>query len=431
MSRAPFQYPPRPPRGMTLVEVLMSMLVTGIGVLSVVTLLPLAFIRSVQATNLTNSTILRYNAESQIDGDLTDLAYIYPFWTPNTNYPANQIIVPSRSSINQGLANNHYFQAGAAAATSGGAEPIWVIGGPTTDGTETWTDLGALDHYVIDPIGALVSGSPTLGTNVPAGLPAGRQPIKRFGGAPNGGNLGSITAAALLATLPDSWIEQGRGPVTMTPPPTPSATFTGIDLSGVGFTSPVPPALDAVISRIVFLDAAGKNSQTRIVSGITTTTAGGVTSSTINWLPNDPLPSGYVPIQARVETNDRRYTWMLTVRRDSTGQASVDVTVFFRRPLVTDDEQVYSTSGADGVVVPFTVTYGGGLPKPFAKKGGFLFDISFGRWYRIINIVNDTGTQFDAYVDHQRPQSEAIVSPQFGVVFMRSVVDFYSVGKKT
>ena len=50
--------------GLTLVEVLMSLMVTGIGILGVIALLPLAFVRAVQATNLTNGTILRFNAES-------------------------------------------------------------------------------------------------------------------------------------------------------------------------------------------------------------------------------------------------------------------------------------------------------------------------------------------------------------------------------
>ena len=45
----------------------MSLMVTGIGILGVIALLPLAFVRAVQATNLTNGTILRYDTESMID----------------------------------------------------------------------------------------------------------------------------------------------------------------------------------------------------------------------------------------------------------------------------------------------------------------------------------------------------------------------------
>ncbi len=60
----------------------MSMLVAGIGILSVIVLLPLSFIRSVQATNLTNGTILRYNAECLSDFNQKLLLR----WQPNQVY---------------------------------------------------------------------------------------------------------------------------------------------------------------------------------------------------------------------------------------------------------------------------------------------------------------------------------------------------------
>ena len=53
--------------GLTLVEVLMSMIVTGIGVLGVIALLPLAFVRPCRRPISPTATILGYNAESMID----------------------------------------------------------------------------------------------------------------------------------------------------------------------------------------------------------------------------------------------------------------------------------------------------------------------------------------------------------------------------
>ena len=50
-------------RGATLVEVLMSLMVMGIGIVSVVTMFPIAALRSIQATQLTNAKMLRKNAE--------------------------------------------------------------------------------------------------------------------------------------------------------------------------------------------------------------------------------------------------------------------------------------------------------------------------------------------------------------------------------
>ncbi len=407
--------PPHARSGLTLVEVLMSMLVMSIGVLSIMALLPIAFIRSVQATNLTNGTILRYNAESMLQADPLDLAYIYPFWMPNTYYAANQYVIGWSTASG----NNHYFQVTAAGAgISGGTQPTWnTIGGNTTDGAVTWVDAGLHDHYVIDPMGTFVIGN-TLGTNPPAGLPANQQPIPRFGGAAGGGALGSLTAAAQLAMLPDSWVEQARAPVLSNT--TTSALLNGPDLSGVGFSSPAAAGSVILTSRVVLIDATGKVSQTRILTG--------VTSPTVSWAASDPLPAGFLPVQARVETQERRYTWMATVSRSSSGQASVYMTAFFHRPVVPNppDEQIYFASGAG---TQFTVVYGG-LTRPFAKKGSFLFDVSFARWYRIVDIVNDTGTQFTVVVDQQRPQTDSLASLTFGAVFMRGIVDVFPLGNE-
>ena len=199
-----------------------------------------------------------------------------------------------------------------------------------------------------------------------------------------------------------------------------TATITGPDLSGIGYSPPDAASNVTLTSRIVLFDATGKNSQTRIVMNIA--------SPTVTWSASDPLPGGFIPAQARVETLEQRYTWMLTVRRSTNGQANVDVTVFFRRPIVANpqDEQVYVASGRG---LQFTVQYGG-LTKPFAKKGGFLFDTSYAHWYRILDITNDTGTQFTVLVDGQRPQSETIAptgSNEFGAVFMRGVVDVFPI----
>ncbi len=79
------------PAGLTLVEVLMSMLVAAIGVMSVIVLLPLSFVRSVQATNLTNGTILRYNAESQIQQANLQSAVLSP-WQAGQGYQVGDAV---------------------------------------------------------------------------------------------------------------------------------------------------------------------------------------------------------------------------------------------------------------------------------------------------------------------------------------------------
>jgi hypothetical protein len=54
-----------------------------------------------------------------------------------------------------------------------------------------------------------------------------------------------------------------------------------------------------------------------------------------------------------------------------------------------------------------------------------VFDCYFGRWYRIVNVVNDptAANTLDVYVDQARPQTDVLTNLNFGVVFMRGVVD--------
>jgi prepilin-type N-terminal cleavage/methylation domain-containing protein len=54
------------PAGVTLTEVLMSLMIMSIGISSVMVLFPISVLRSAQSTQLTNAAILKYNAETQI-----------------------------------------------------------------------------------------------------------------------------------------------------------------------------------------------------------------------------------------------------------------------------------------------------------------------------------------------------------------------------
>ncbi len=55
--------------GVTLIEVLMSLMIMSIGVTSVMVLFPIAVLRSIQSTQLTNAAILKYNVEAQLRGN--------------------------------------------------------------------------------------------------------------------------------------------------------------------------------------------------------------------------------------------------------------------------------------------------------------------------------------------------------------------------
>jgi len=424
------RYSPNPRAGLTLVEVLMSMLVAGIGVLSVIVLLPLSFVRAIQAVNLTNGTILRYNGECLADANPS----LFLRWQANQTYAVGDTIVVSTAGSLSLTALNV-----TTAGTSGISPPLpWntTPAATTTDNTVVWTAAAANQYtsaiiptgsqyppcFVIDPMGWNTLGAPlqtNFGNNGAGAIDPNAVP--RFNG-----ELASLGAAAVTARLPDSWIEQARGPVTAFT--TNTVTLTGPDLSSVGFSTPaVPGATIPITSRVVMLDVTGKTSATRIITGVNPATG------VITWGggTNDPLPASFTPVSARVETQDTRYTWIFTVHPNppptlgsTTPSWNVTATIFFNRPLVAADEQVYQATGADGTQTPFTVNYPAGQ-KPFIKKGGFLFDCYFGRWYRVINTANDTGSSIQVYVDSSRPQTDVLTNLNFGAVFMRGVIDQY------
>jgi Tfp pilus assembly protein PilV len=452
--------------GLTLVEVLMSMLVMSIGILAIIGLLPLAFVRAVQATNLTNGTIHRFNAESQIYLDQADLEYVFPNWQPNTAYVQGAATTggpqPAPPSIVlAGGTSNVRFRC-TTTGTSGATAPTWnsIVGQTTTESTGVTWITEDQSHYVIDPLGwnTLAASGGTLqgalgndrGTIGLIGASPSGTAIERFngginasidGGAATAADAHSIALAALRVMLPDSWAEQARGAATNVTPST--VQLANVDLSGVqyfGVSAPTnggPGPFPTIASRVVLLNptapaTAGKSSQARLITNITV--ANSPLVSTITWggtagnatANNDPLPTGFTPSQVRVETQDRRYTWMLTVRRASSGLPNVDVTVFFNRTFSVDDEQTYPSSVVSQT--QFTINYGSlptppALPpKPFAKKGGFLFDVTYGRWYRVTN-VTDNGTQMTLTVDRARPSTDGNT---FTAVFMRGVVSVYS-----
>jgi hypothetical protein len=413
---------------LTLVEVLMSMMVMGIGILGVVALFPLAFVRAVQATNLTNGTILRYNAESMVTVNQRLLLR----WQPNQAYQVGDIVlVPSVPGVG--------FQC-VTAGTSGLIAPGWVATVPgttienvgttnapvwSTQNNLTQTPLGnPPPRYVIDPLGGYALGGAlqgSLGNNGAATPAPDPNAIARFSG-----EVPNAIAARMQAYLPDSWVEQARAPVLTGNFTTTSVTLSGVDLSVVGYSAPqqlsAAPA-PYTISRVVLIDATGKISQTRIVTGVNAATG------VVSWSTNDPLLGTFTPVVARIETQEARYTWLLTVIPSTTSiYANIEVTIFFNRSLTANDEQVFQeqTANADGVAVPFHFTYTPGS-KPFVKKGGFLFDCYFGRWYHIVNVANDTGSQFDVFVDQPRQQADMLLKTTFGAVFMRGVVDVFPI----
>ncbi len=424
----------------------MSLMLMGIGVVTLATLFPISILRSVQATQLTNAAILRYNAEAQI-GLMPSLVHD-PDGVDDPAVNGDRFEEHYRSP-----ANRDYI-----------VDPLgWVI---------VANDGGAADSF--GPLLRRFHGGRLryVESNGIPGLQVGEQTVPP--------DTRTEDDAEEWVTLPDSWTFQidgvptasnlsGAAPYRVTMP-------IDVDLNNIPFDANP----DRSPSRLVLFDSTGRLSHTRAVINIDPAT-GDVDFT--------PAVSGTFNLgQVRIETKERRYTWLLTVRKHGDGKADVDVVVFFRRTFSPEDEQVHSASffdpgpdgdpgvtgvdddgngitddlseldfpgsddskGADGQwgVAGVDDDNNGtvddeserGFPgsddhrtvknvdisaKPFLKRGGFVLDAQNARWYRIQEIRETASNRADLVVE-----SDIVEPATAGAIFMRGVIEVFPIGTK-
>lgn len=374
-----------PRSGVTLSEVLISILIMGIGVVSLMTLFPISVLRTIQASQLTNATILRLNAE--------ELIQLYPRLVFDPDYNGNL--------------REH-------------EDPINNNTGPNgVDNPDNAIDEADVGRYVVDPLGAThpnftATIQSVFGTDDANGNPIpNTYHINRYNGFLATGSL-TVANAQKYGYLPDSWKLIAKGLA-----PTPDLLNNNITVSSSVDTTDAQDTLaNANLGigwvRLTLFSANGKSSVTRNVTNI----AGNVISWDDATTSADNLPTtGYGSIQRyRLEILDTRYSWLLTVRKvrnqlyPGQGPASVDVVVFQNRSFNSKTEQVsdqskYPLSKGEnkwGVSIPKTDTAAD--PKPFLKKGGFVFDAQNAHWYRIVDLV-------DGVADPTNPATRIYVDP--------------------
>ncbi|MCA8988159.1 MAG: hypothetical protein KDA78_10980, partial [Planctomycetaceae bacterium] len=86
-------------RAATLVEILMSIMVMGIGLVSVASLFPISMLRSIQATQLTNASLLNYQCEDYMQA-FPERLYEH-FNLPLAKYQPNIEFTPDSISWNR------------------------------------------------------------------------------------------------------------------------------------------------------------------------------------------------------------------------------------------------------------------------------------------------------------------------------------------
>lgn len=414
---------PHPRAGVTLPEVLMSLMIMSIGVVMVLTVFPLSTLRVLEANKHTNSTIARFSVEPLIDVDPSFVHNPDGFFDPGGT---GADITPYNSGLST---TNPQF--------------------PTFRGRVYWVDpygwqryhsdnaLPSLLPYIPlrDTVGALLTGSgvtlpiPPRYTGASMFASAGVNPYPTVA---TDSEL-ALERALQLIGQPDNWKVMGEGlAVSATPVP----GITTVTLDNEADFSAVNVAT-GVTYRAVIFDIDGRHSETRLLTS-------NPTGQTLAW--PTPLPARFDTSAAgvspnvgkvRVEQLDEFYTCALSVRKRASGPANVDVVVYFKRSFKPAHDSVYAgplrryTLGADGqpgvagvddngngttdevaeigypgsddapntiVTINFSSLPAGSDPPPL-RRGVWLFDTRNGLWYRIQNIQNETATTADLVLD--------------------------------
>ncbi len=415
--------------GATLVEILMSLLIMGIGLVSVASLFPIAVLRSIQATQLTNAALLNYQCEDYMRAfpGLTRDHFEGVFTVPNVEYtPASKGWV--RIGVDETNTNDVF-------PTSG-------------NGVFDWIDFLSLRSpkvtTVIDPIAFVLN--PTVNTKAYGQdnfslhtVNPSQYQIDRKNGGFNLALDAQKNLAVSMFSSNDSWSQTLSSiEVSSNLPTTPSVlTFNDIPSSDVAIIQESITA--GVIVRAVVFDRNGKQSHVSRVSA-----SSGQTVTLRAALPDNGM---YSPIsEVVIETFEPRYSCMITVRRQlmslgpagTPGADSVDddnfdgdsnnttnqddsieigwpdtddrirniganLVVFFRRDFSPLAEQVYEAGNlrkgllvGQSVAQPQQVTIRWDSTnedsKPKLKEGGFVFDVTNGYWYQIRTILIEQRT---------------------------------------
>ena len=454
-------------QGVTLTEVLMSMMIMSIGVSMVATLFPIAALRSAQATKLTNAAIVKYNVEAMIrarpellfdpDGDFMTSTVDSPnYWLRltehfRTNAEKRYIIDPSG-----------YFKNAAAYALSYGPVTTTAVGGVRDVNAVPSANRSYCDYF------GNTAATATVGTPFVS--------LPRYDGGLRAAAVGSLTLSATtvsefellgskLSNLGDGWntvadeIAEGvilaNGSFTKTPIATDQIIGvrldSELDLTSVETSANYDDLLtisDPELTRITIFRADGRVSQTYPLTAIsgqdcvwTEAAVGSLAAgdynkdniTSIRALPQEFGNSvGRVLIQTK-RTQD--FNWMITVRRGSDGRAvGVDIVVMFSDGRSPDSERVYPATfvkGSFGMIIAKTsgLDLNGDPAEPFLKRGGFVLDVQNARWYRIAKHEDNPADPLNTYlITLESSALESSGAGGGGAVFLPGIVDVYPLG---
>jgi len=425
-------------RGVTLIEVLMSLMIMAIGVTSVMTLFPIAALRSAQATRLTNSALLKYNVEALLD------ARPELIFNPDGDSGPNALTEHYRGADRHYIVDPlGYFSAfeysGGGATGRGVAERM----GNNGSVPHTWIrrfDGGILSRFGIDPDVFATANNDEI------------RALRLTGGKES--QLGDTWDTQFDFFIEDATtdlIRDANNEVVAIRIPEdviPDAdSLSLVQTSATEIPATVAMA-DPEVHRIVLFSADGQLSQNYPLLLVNAAREATWSESMVGPLGTDvnldgykenrPIPREFQGTIGRVLIQSKRaadFTWMLSVRRSPDGQArNVDVVVRFGERLKLTDEYLYPympvdpTLGINRNVAGTTVAVCS-LPsgtEPALKRGGYMFDVANALWYRIREYEVDESNGIFR-VTLEKPASKAFTG---GAIFLPGIIDVYPMGSR-
>lgn len=486
ISRTPFRRAKcdsAPRSGVTLTEVLMSLMIMSIGISSVMVLFPISVLRSVQSTQLTNAAILKYNTEARIRQQPSLI------FDPDGDYQLAGSSIPRQQSA----LVEHY---------RGGQSRNYIVDPVGFHNMLAQDNTGDNNIDGNDDVIARAFGNDGNGPGFQFDPNAARSVIRRYDGgilsaftgleesSVTSGNLSpdQLSAMQLLATrlgrLNDGRINQldtfaarlvldGNGTAIGVIPLDAVTTEEIVGIPTAATTRPGGLIPDPELTEITLFSLDNQFSQTYPLTLIDTAnrriywseydeSGGSVDFNQNGTLDRRPLPAEFndaqgLPQVGRIILKTVRpadFSWLLTVRRGSDGQArGVDVVVRYHSDTKVENERLFPATFVSGSGVVYLNESSDGT-EPVLKRGGFVFDGANARWYRITSyqerpLIIPSGNQIDAlYWKYYRyrlniespvisdagrlPSQDStgnLTAPVYsGALFLPGVVDVYPLG---
>jgi prepilin-type N-terminal cleavage/methylation domain-containing protein len=435
--------------GVTLTEVLMSLMIMSIGISAVAVLFPISVLRSVQATQLTNAAILKRNAQALLD--MRQELVFDP--DGDGNFDEH---IGARQELNYIVDPSGYFEMATGAAFSTASYANFATLSINNDatlpnnsslrgGADWFGNVDTDANRVAEPFPVLprFDGGVRVAT-IPSNTPIGFRPK---GGDPEEARALRLLGAT-LSKLGDGWETQFDGlPEEFVFSDGSTGTSAALGSSIVGIKFPADADLSAVptsrsmvpavsgnqiisdpeICRVVVFSSDGNFSVALPLIAVDNTSKFAVWSEDTDFdssltAGEDLNRTGTVDIRTlpsqfyntatgsysigRILLQSSRthdYNWLLTVRRGRDGQArGVDVVITHNKEVTPDNERVFTASFDTRTPYVIEVFKSSGLWEsgepavPAIKKSGYILDIQNARWYRVLDYIEQNVTIFNS-----------------------------------